>query len=236
MLQKKILKIAIFDWAGTIIDIGSRAPIIAFQRTFQQTYNRFNIKKSEDEIFSYMGMDKKTHLYNLTHDKQITDILYPILIANMKNSIFEYSVPVSGICDVFSLLKEKGYLIGSTSGYSRHLLNIAISRAHFEGMTIPFNVASDEVVRPRPFNDMIEVNKMHFSRQHTILHHTPVQYEILKIGDTLIDIKEGINCKCDRTIRTTTIGITTSDIMKERMISEGADYVVSNINDIMMIV
>lgn len=237
MLQNcKILKLAIFDWAGTIVDIGSRAPIIAFQRTFEQTYNKFGIKKTEDEIFSYMGMDKKTHLNNLTYNKQITDALYPILVSNMGHAIFEYSMPVSGIQDVFSRLKDKGYLIGSTSGYSRVLLNIAIARAQFEGMSIPFNITSDEVSRPRPYNDMIEVNKTHFLKQLNTLQHQPIHYEILKIGDTLIDIEEGINSKCKNTISTTIVGITKSDIMKEHMISKGANHVFSDIKDIITIV
>jgi len=181
-------------------------------------------------------MDKKNHLNNLTHDKHITDRLYPLLVLNMKNAIFAYSIPVYGISNVFNRLKDKGYLIGSTSGYSRELLDICISRALCESMPIPFNVASDEVIRPRPFNDMIEVNKLHFSKQLDTLQHEPIHYEILKIGDTLLDIEEGINSKCIRTIRTTTVGITKSDIMKERMISKGADHVFSDIKDIMTIV
>lgn len=238
--RSKILKLAIFDWAGTMVDIGSKAPLEAFKSTFQKTYKRFGMKKTDEEILQYMGMDKKLHLNNLTGNKQITEYLYPILLSEMKTNIFKYSKPVAGIDEVFSFVKKNEYLIGSTSGYSRVLLNIAIERAKMEGMIIPFNVASDEVLRPRPFSDMIEKNKLYHKIQYfdtlnkkiNKKEYDTIFYKILKIGDTPIDIEEGINSRYYNTISIETIGITTSFTTKKQMLEKGADYVINDIRDI----
>jgi phosphonoacetaldehyde hydrolase len=52
------LKAVVFDWAGTTVDFRSRAPVLAFVRTFQQ----FGIDLSEAEARGPMGLAKRDHL------------------------------------------------------------------------------------------------------------------------------------------------------------------------------
>ena len=134
-------RICIFDWAGTLVDKGSYAPLYAFKKTLKQ----FNITQTDSEINKYMGLDKFNHLYKLTKDIEKTRKIYPILIENMKESITQHSIPIPHVNEIFRYLRSKNYYIGSTSGYNRELLNIAMFTAFKHGMHIPFNVASDEV-------------------------------------------------------------------------------------------
>lgn len=55
------IKAVIFDWAGTTIDYGSRAPIVAFQKAFANV----GIQISEAEIRQDMGLDKYTHIHKI---------------------------------------------------------------------------------------------------------------------------------------------------------------------------
>ncbi|CAJ1225903.1 hypothetical protein [Lactiplantibacillus xiangfangensis] len=52
------IQAVIFDWAGTTIDYGSRAPIVAFQKAFDNV----GITITEAEIRQDMGLDKYTHI------------------------------------------------------------------------------------------------------------------------------------------------------------------------------
>lgn len=223
-------QLIVFDWAGTLVDLGSVAPVRAFQATFSKTYSQFGLCPSEYEINQYMGMDKKTHLHHLTrHDTELTSILYPLLLGEMKRCIRVYSRPVPGSHRVLrTLFRQSGNYIGSTSGYSRELLDIAIETARYHSMFIPYSVASDEVERPRPFPDMIDKNR-EFYRGYLKDYQEPLR--IVKVGDTVVDIQEGVEAEASLCI-----GITMSPIVKQQMKNAGATHVVSTLEEILPIV
>ena len=53
-----MIRLVIFDWAGTLVDHGSRAPALAFVETFA----KFGVTASEAEARAPMGMPKRPHL------------------------------------------------------------------------------------------------------------------------------------------------------------------------------
>jgi len=54
----KHVKAVIFDWAGTVVDYGSLAPMGAFVETFEQ----FGVSITIDEARGPMGMAKRPHI------------------------------------------------------------------------------------------------------------------------------------------------------------------------------
>jgi phosphonoacetaldehyde hydrolase len=53
-----LVKAVIFDWAGTVIDYGSLAPMGAFVETFGE----FGVTISPEEARAPMGMAKRPHI------------------------------------------------------------------------------------------------------------------------------------------------------------------------------
>lgn len=53
-----MIRLAVFDWAGTLVDHGSRAPVLAFVETFA----RAGVEASEAEARVPMGLEKRAHL------------------------------------------------------------------------------------------------------------------------------------------------------------------------------
>jgi len=214
-------KVIIFDWAGTIIDKGSKAPYQAFVNTFK----RYNLKYSDEEINKWMGLDKLTHLNKITNNKELSSILYPTLVCEMRDTVRRYSYPCSNVNTLFSYLRSKKYLIGSTSGYSRELLDIAISTASKNGMYIPFNVSSDEVTKGRPSNNMILKNLYHFG-----LDLKDEDKIIIKVGDTVADIEEGNNANA-----ILNIGISEDSVKTTKMFEAGATHIFRNVEELFTI-
>ena len=56
------VKAVIFDWAGTVVDYGSLAPMGAFVETFAE----FGVAITIDEARGPMGMAKRPHIAALT--------------------------------------------------------------------------------------------------------------------------------------------------------------------------
>jgi len=52
------LKAVVFDWAGTMIDFGSRAPVVALVRLFEGE----GVPIGEAEARADMGMAKRDHI------------------------------------------------------------------------------------------------------------------------------------------------------------------------------
>lgn len=53
-----VLQAVIFDWAGTTVDFGSRAPILAFMALFADNHVTISI----DEARAPMGLEKRDHI------------------------------------------------------------------------------------------------------------------------------------------------------------------------------
>ena len=65
----KHVKAVIFDWAGTIVDYGSLAPMGAFVETFAE----FGVAISIDEARGPMGMAKRPHIAALVSLPRIAE-------------------------------------------------------------------------------------------------------------------------------------------------------------------
>src|SRR5689334_5608953 len=61
------LKAVVFDWAGTIVDFGSRAPMGAFVEVFRD----FGVDITIDEARRPMGLPKWQHIEALMADERI---------------------------------------------------------------------------------------------------------------------------------------------------------------------
>ncbi len=65
----KHVKAVIFDWAGTVVDYGSLAPMGAFVETFAE----FGVAISIDEARGPMGMAKRPHIAALVSSPRIAE-------------------------------------------------------------------------------------------------------------------------------------------------------------------
>lgn len=187
----------VFDWAGTTVDYGCQAPMQVFADIFAEK----GITITTQEIKAPMGMGKWDHIHELcqletiqiqweenygeTPGKKEVDELFakfePLLFANLRS----YSRPIDGVVDVVDYLRSKGIKIGSTSGYTKEMLNIVADEAAKHGYAPDIRITSEKTGKGRPYPFMCFENAI----QLEIMG----MHKMVKVGDTLSDIKEGIN-------------------------------------------
>ena len=56
--ETQTIRLIVFDWAGTTVDFGSRAPATAFTNVFAA----HGVSMSDDEACGPMGLNKREHL------------------------------------------------------------------------------------------------------------------------------------------------------------------------------
>ncbi|WP_300908552.1 phosphonoacetaldehyde hydrolase [uncultured Desulfovibrio sp.] len=187
----------ILDWAGTAVDHGCRGPVAVFSRAFE----RHGITPEVAEVRAPMGCEKRQHvqtmlamprlaeLWRAKHghepDEAATDAVFATVQELMPETLADYATPVPGCVEAIAALRARGVRIGSCTGYSRDMMVRLMPRAEAAGYKPDAVVTADETPQGRPWPWMCYLNCMRLGV------HPPEA--VVKVGDTLADVEEGVN-------------------------------------------
>jgi phosphonoacetaldehyde hydrolase len=187
----------IVDWAGTIVDHGSCAPIAAIQHVFSSA----GVPVTEEEARQPMGLAKRAHIERLlaiprikeewarirghAPSEQDLDELYAGFVPAQLKVLPAYSELVDGVAEAAARMRARGLKIGATTGYNRAMLDYLIGRARDQGFLADFAACPDDVPSGRPAPFMCYLNALKMAVQP--------MWTLVKIGDTPVDIEEGRN-------------------------------------------
>lgn len=191
------LQAVILDWAGTTVDHGSLAPVHVLQKIFSDR----GIEVTEEEARRDMGVLKKDHIramlripriaaaweqrYRQSPGEKEVEGLFADFVPQQTACLVECSNLISGVADTVQRLRDRGLKIGSTTGYTRPLMNILLPQAASRGYSPDCTLCPDDVGAGRPFPWMIYEAAVRMKVY-------PLE-AVVKIGDTVSDIEEGLN-------------------------------------------
>ncbi|MBC8732659.1 phosphonoacetaldehyde hydrolase [Paraburkholderia sp. UCT2] len=193
----KYVKAVIFDWAGTVVDYGSRAPMGAFVETFEQ----FGVPITIDEARGPMGMAKRPHIAALMALPRVAqawaerhghtptdadiDAVYDVFVPKNIAVAASYSAVIPGVAEVASALRQNDIRIGTTTGYTREIIDEIVPGAAAQGFAPDSIVCTGDTPEGRPSPYMIY-------RTLPLLGVWRAK-EAIKVDDTEVGIEEGIN-------------------------------------------
>jgi phosphonoacetaldehyde hydrolase len=178
----------IFDWAGTTVDHGSLAPV----RTLQKLFADRGMAVTEEEARRDMGIHKKDHIRALLRaktgappDEAEVEDLFAAFIPMQMDCLAAYSAVIPGVPAAVEAARARGIKIGSTTGYTRPMLDLLLETAAAQGYQPDCALCPDDTVagRPRPWMCYLNAIRLRTYPMHTMI----------KIGDTISDIEEGSN-------------------------------------------
>lgn len=191
------LQAVILDWAGTTVDYGSLAPV----RTLQRVFAHADVNLIESEIRRDMGLPKKDHIRGILSLKRVqdewvrlhghaaseadVDKLYQDFIPRQFSCLLEYSAIIPGVVEAVERLRKRGLKIGTTTGYTREMLDLLVEASNKAGYMPDCNLAPGDVGAGRPHPYMIY--------EIAVKLKVYPMAAIVKIGDTPADIQEGLN-------------------------------------------
>jgi phosphonoacetaldehyde hydrolase len=194
------LQAVVFDWAGTVVDFGSFAPMGAFVQLFAQEAIQMEI----DEARQPMGLPKWQHIQALGQMPRIADQwcklhgqamrdadvdrLHDIFTPMNAAAIPQHSQLIPGVAELMPLMRAAGLKIGSTTGYTRPIMNQLIPLAKAQGFAPDNCVCADDlpVTRPSPFG---------MYRAMMDLNVWPA-HRVVKVDDTAPGLQEGKQAGC----------------------------------------
>jgi phosphonoacetaldehyde hydrolase len=156
------LKAVVFDWAGTMIDFGSRAPMGVFVDVFAE----FGIEISIAEARGPMGMAKRDHIAQLMalpriaeawqrlhghapSDRDI-DRFYATFIPMNVAVAADHAEMIPGAVETVHFLRERGLKVGSTTGYTREIMAPILPIAAAAGYRPDNLVCAGDLAEGRP--------------------------------------------------------------------------------------
>jgi phosphonoacetaldehyde hydrolase len=190
-----MIKAVIFDWAGTMVDFGSLAPMGAFV----EAYRRFDVAISIPEARGPMGLPKRAHIAALMADEAIAarweaahghkpgeaeiDALYDVFVPLNADVVTDFSALIPGALAAFETCRGRRYKIGSTTGYVRAIMERLVPAAAAQGYRPDNLVCADDLAEGRP-------SPLMMYRCFADLGVYP-PHSVVKIDDTVPGIAEG---------------------------------------------
>ena len=156
------IRAVVFDWAGTMIDHGSRAPVVALERVFADA----GVPITEVEARADMGRAKRDHIRALLAAPRVAaawqaakgdapmedDVtaLHDAVEPMMRIAAKDCATLVPGAADLATQLRDLGVAIGSCTGYTRPMMADILPRAAAQGYVPDTVVCSGETLQGRP--------------------------------------------------------------------------------------
>lgn len=243
----------VFDWAGTTVDFGSRAPVLALIEAFSV----LGVPVDELEARRDMGRAKADHVRALFDQPRIAELwrdthgtaadqaavvkVMAELQAPMIRLAGETADLIPGVAAVAARLRELGLKIASCTGYTREMMQAILPRAAAQGYAPDLVVCAHETPQGRPSPLMIY-------KAGAELGVWPLT-RVVKVDDAEVGIAEGRNAGC------CTVGVAASGNMvglteraladldageretlllaaAERLRAAGADLVIDTVADL----
>ena len=195
------VKAVILDWSGTTADAYVLAPAVVFVDVFKQ----HGVAISMAEARGPMGLRKDLHIKALTEVPEIrerwkgvhgsdpgqaeVDAMFADFVPMQLDCLREYTTLLPGVAETTRKLQAEGIKIGSSTGFTRAMVDILEADAKTQGYVPDASVAGDEVehgARPKPFMvyknlDMLDVH--------------PIQ-SVVKVDDTVSGVGEALEAGC----------------------------------------
>jgi phosphonoacetaldehyde hydrolase len=191
------VRAVILDWAGTTVDYGSMAPVDAFIELFRrhgvtvtaEEARRPMGKYKKDHVRLILGMDPVTQqwqqLQGRSPSPEDVEQLYREFIPLQTEVIGHHADVIPGVAETMNWLRTQGIVVGSTTGYTQEMMAPLLPLAAAAGFAPHSTVCADEVPAGRPAPWMAMTSAMQ-------LGVYPME-ACVKVGDTLVDIAEGLN-------------------------------------------
>jgi 2-aminoethylphosphonate--pyruvate transaminase/phosphonoacetaldehyde hydrolase len=237
----------IFDWAGTTVDYGCFAPVKGFIDGFASIGHGITDSMAREP----MGLPKLEHVRAIAKrtgsaipEEKIRKA-YEVFESTLLGNIGEHCDIKDFVADTANALRGRGIQIGSTTGYTSEMMEVVLRKAQEQGYCPDFWVTPDQVGKGRPYPYMIWENMKRFGLSDA--------REIVKIGDTTVDILEGKNANCWTVgviMGSSELGLSRGEVAalseeqlgRERLrvraayYEAGADYIINDLDELLSVV
>lgn len=224
------IKLVVFDIAGTTVKDDHNV-----SKAFQAALKKYNYQVALGKINPLMGYEKNQAITQMLHLHESDESkITPELVGNIHREFVKQMIhfyqsepgiePLPNVEETFTQLHQMGVQVGINTGFSRDIADTIVTRLGWqEKGLIDYVVGSDEVELGRPHPYMIQ----------KMMHEGGITdpLEVVKVGDTEVDVREGQNSGCKYVI-----GVTTGIFTREELEEYHPTHIIDDIAQVIAII
>lgn len=224
------IQLVVFDIAGTTVKDGGHVA-----DSFISAFHEYGFDIPQEEVKKVMGFRKIDAIRLLLdkfagHDPDGETLIPQIHDRFIQHMISFYDSypqlqPLPHAEEIFSLLKQRGLKTALNTGFTRAITDAILRRLHWDNGSAKIDrvICSDEVPQGRPHPDMINALVADLGIS------SPAN--VLKVGDTEVDVKEGRNAGCGKVVSVTTGAYTRAQLQQYQ-----PDYIIDDLRELIPII
>jgi phosphonoacetaldehyde hydrolase len=243
----------LLDWAGTTIDHGSRAPAAVFVEIFHRRGVEITVAEARgpmgraklDHIAAVAALPRVADAWRRVHgrppERADVEAMYHEFLPLQHEVLARETIVIPGIVEAVAACRALGVRIGSTTGYTRALMEVVAPLAAAQGYAPDVIVCADDVPRgrPAPWMNLRAAEAMDAFPLH----------RVVAVDDTPVGIEAGANAGCITVAVTRTgnaLGLSLEEVtalpagdLDDRLAvvtrefrAAGADHVIASVADL----
>jgi len=221
------IKMVVFDMAGTTVNENN-----VVYETLQKAINEAGFPVTLEQVLAEGAGKEKLQaiksvlqVYAHNDDDALAARIYSDFSIQLADAYATQQIlPQNNALELFAALKDRGILAVLNTGYNQQTAELVLNRLGWQpGVDFDELVTASDVSKNRPNPDMI----IYAMQQFGIANG----HEVIKIGDSMIDIEEGKNAGCQFNI-----GITTGAHTYEQLQAARPDYIIDDLIELLPII
>ncbi len=221
------IELVVFDLAGTTVKDNQDV-----HRVLQRALSLFDVEISLQDANTVMGIPKPVAIRMMLEkryrgNRPITDNWIQEIHAAFVHEMiafYQHDPGVGekdGVQETFKKLKDAGVKVAVDTGFDRQIVNPLLDRLGWvKNNLIDCSVTSDEVLKGRPFPDLI------FKAMTLTGVKDPAC--VAKVGDTISDLEEGTAAGCGLVI-----GVTTGAFSREELNESKHTHLIEQVSQVL---
>jgi len=218
-----MIKMVVFDMAGTTVDEDN-----VVYKTLRKVINEAGYDFTLDQVLAEgAGKEKLQAIKDIlksggaAKEDGFAEELYKVFDKELATAYASLDVkPQPGSDELFETLHKNKVLVVLNTGYNKATAQSLLKKLSWkEGEQIDCLVTATDVGKNRPLPDMILLAMKQFSLTDAT--------EVVKVGDSIIDIEEGQNAGCGLSI-----GVTTGAHTSEQLATAHPDYIIGSLAEL----
>jgi len=219
-----MIKMVVFDMAGTTVDENN-----VVYKTLQKVINHAGFTVTLAQVLAVgAGKEKLTAIRDIlaldisVHTAEVVNEIYEDFVSELEIAYNSFELkPQPGAEELFAALKAKNILVVLNTGYNKATANAILQKLGWQaGVQIDGLITATDVANNRPQPDMILLAMQKFSITNA--------GDVIKVGDSAIDIEEGKNAGCSLSI-----GITTGAHTYGQLQAAKPDYILLHLLELL---
>ncbi|MGB4848310.1 MAG: phosphonatase-like hydrolase [Saprospiraceae bacterium] len=222
-----MIEMVVFDMAGTVVDEQN-----VVYKTLHETLTEAGISTDFETVLALgAGKEKKVAIADLvshvegsqdpTRIQELFDSFRKKLDAAYLNL---HILPQPGAETVFEELKKRNIYIILNTGYDRKTAELLLEKLDWHvDKEIDYLVTASDVYAGRPEPDMIEKAMEYYDIESGD--------QVIKVGDSIVDIEEGQNAGCKFVI-----GITTGAHSHSQLLKAEPTHIIDHLSELLEII